>query len=155
MCELAPFISINPGQLHQHIHLVYKEKKVWRCINSLQCFARWGWTGAEGMDGCPGPTAARRRGTEHPSVWGTLHLLCPAHSPFDTTLPFVLSAETIQVSPDGSSRLPTQHLTASQRAEAMVEALGLLLRGWWKLKQTRGSWDFSIPGFRKWVYSVS
>lgn len=58
----------------KHPALVCKEKKLWHCINSLQCFAHWGWTGAEGVDGCPGPTAAWHRGTENPSVWGTLHL---------------------------------------------------------------------------------
>lgn len=92
--------------------LVFKEKKVWLCINSLQCFARWGWTGAEGMEGCPGPTAAWHGSTENPSVRGTLHLLCSAHSTIDMRLPFVLSTKTIQVSPDRSRR--TQYLTAAR-----------------------------------------
>ncbi len=35
--------------------------------------------GVEGMDGCPGPTAAWRWGTDSPSLWGTLLLLCPTH----------------------------------------------------------------------------
>lgn len=43
--------------------------------------------GAEGMDGCPGPTAAWRWGTDSPSLWGTLLLLCPTHWTIDLRLP--------------------------------------------------------------------
>ncbi|TNM88372.1 hypothetical protein fugu_004626 [Takifugu bimaculatus] len=65
------------------------------------------------MEGCPGPTAAWHGGTENPSVWGTLHLLCSAHSTIDMRLPFVLSTKTIQVSPDRSRSPQTQYLTAA------------------------------------------
>lgn len=65
------------------------------------------------MEGCPGPTAAWHGGTENPSVWGTLHLLCSAHSTIDMRLPFVLSTKTIQVSPDRSRSPRTQYLTAA------------------------------------------
>lgn len=116
----AKYVSADMFQFYKvwaaqskHPALVRKEKKVWHCINSLQCFAHWGWTGAEGVDGCPGPTAAWHRGTENPSVWGTLHLLCSAHSTIDMRLPFVLSTKTIQVSPDRSRTPWTQYLTAA------------------------------------------
>lgn len=113
----------------KHPALVCKEKKVWHCINSLQCFAHWGWTGAEGVDGCPGPTAAWHRGTENPSVWGTLHLLCSAHSTIDMRLPFVLSTKTIQVSPDSLNTIPDSSSTRAnmQSAEVIMEVITFLL----------------------------
>lgn len=162
MCKLTHFNSTNSGlALSKHILLVYKEKKVWHCINSLQCFAHWGWTGAEGMDGCPGPTAAWHGGTENPSVWGTLHLLCAAHSPIDMRLPFVLSTKTIQVSPDCCSRLPTQYLTATpnantKRAEVIIEALTFSLGG--VMKDQADLWELrliSLKNYLKLIYSAS
>lgn len=42
--------------------------------------------GAKGMDGCPGHTAAWRWGTDSPSLWGTLPLLCPKHWTIDLQL---------------------------------------------------------------------
>lgn len=148
MCKLTHFNSTNSGlALSKHTLLVYKEKKVWHCINSLQCFAHWGWTGAEGMDGCPGPTAAWHGGTENPSVWGTLHLLCAAHSPIDMSLRFVLSTKTIQVSPDCCSRLPTQYLTATpnantKRAEVIIEALTFSFEG--VMKDQADLWELRL-----------
>lgn len=69
--------------------------------------------GAEGMDGCLGPTAAWRWGTGSLSVWDTLLLLCPTHWTIDLRLPHVHCANTAQVYTDSSSTLWTQYLTTS------------------------------------------
>lgn len=70
--------------------------------------------GVEGMDGCPGPTAAWRWGTDSPSLWGTLLLLCPTHWTIDLRLPRLRCANPAQVSTDPSRAQWTQYLTASR-----------------------------------------
>lgn len=67
--------------------------------------------GVEGMDGCPGPTAAWRWGTDSPSLWGTLLLLCPAHWTIDLRLTRLRCTNTGQVSTDSSRAEWTQYLT--------------------------------------------
>lgn len=68
---------------------------------------------AEGMDECPGPTAAWHWGTDSPSLWGTLPLLCPTHWTIDLRHPHVRYTNTAQVSTDSSRVQWTQYLTTS------------------------------------------
>lgn len=91
--------------------LYFQFRPMWKSFYSLQCF-RLTVYGAEGMDGCLGPTAAWCWGTGSLSVWGTLLLLCPTHYTIDLRLPHVRCTNAAQVNTDSRSALWTQCLTA-------------------------------------------
>lgn len=92
-------------------HFMFHEMSLLQ-IWTLKVFAACSVLGTVCMDGCPGPTAARRWGTDSPSLWGTLPLLCLTHWTIDVELRHVRYTGTAQVSTDLRRARWTRYLTS-------------------------------------------